>query len=94
LRQRKQIPIFSRRREYAVASIRSLRLAPPAPTFFQGQYMIEGLTFKNGAISFDYGRSTHHLAAGLDEADADYVIGEMCKRVKSLCAKAETRGEP
>ncbi|WP_119270679.1 hypothetical protein [Taklimakanibacter deserti] len=85
LRQRKQIPLFSRSKEYALANIANLRVAPPRPRFYQGQYMIQGLSFKDGAISFDYGRDTHHLASGLDEADAKYVIGEMCKRVKSLC---------
>jgi hypothetical protein len=30
--------------------------------------------------------ATHHLGTDLDEADAKYVIGEMCKRVKSLAA--------
>ncbi len=34
-------------------------------------------------------RSTHRLASDLDEADAKYVVGEMCKRVKLL---ATTRG--
>ena len=89
LRQRKQISIFSRSREYAVATIKNMRLAPPTPVFYQGQYVMQGLTFKEGTIAFDYGRDTHHLGAGLDEADADYVIGEMRKRVKSLGARVE-----
>ena len=42
-------------------------------------------SFNDGAISFDYGRDTHHLASDLDEAEAKYVIIEMCKRVKSIC---------
>jgi hypothetical protein len=85
LRQRKQIPLFSRSREYAVANIENIRLAPPQPQFYRGRYVLSGLSFKDGSISFDYGRDTHQLASGLDEADAKYVIGEMCKRVKSLC---------
>jgi hypothetical protein len=86
LKRRKQIPVFSRSKEYAVASIANLRLAPALPSFF-GYYRqnMSFLTFNEGAISFDYGRDTRHLATGLDEADAKYVIGEMCKRVKSLC---------
>lgn len=87
LRHRKQIPIFSRSRDYAVASIANLRLASLAPALADDQHnMGTALNFKDGAIAFDYGRATHHLGADLDEADAKYVIGEMCKRVKSLCA--------
>jgi len=89
LRRRKQIPIFSRSREFAVATIKRMRPVPPIPSFYRGQEVMQALTFKGGAIAFDYGRDTHHLGAGLDEADADYVIAEMRKRVKSLSAKAE-----
>lgn len=84
LRQRKQTPLFSRSREYAIANMSNLRVAPPQPQYYQGKYIISGPGFKGGAISFDYGRDTYHLASGLDEADAKYVIGEMEKRVKSL----------
>jgi hypothetical protein len=85
LRQRKQIPLFSRSKEYAVANIENMRLAPPQPQFYPGNLVISGLSFKGGSISFDYGRDTHQFASGLDEADAKYVMTEMCKRVKSLC---------
>lgn len=86
LKRRKQIPIFSRSKEYAVASITNLRSAPPPPSYWwYNQQNLSLLTFGDGTISFDYGRSTYHLASGLDEADAKHVIGEMCKRVKSLC---------
>ena len=87
LRQRKQIPVFSRSREYAVANIVNLRVAPPQSSFYQGEHVISGMSFKDGSISFDYGRDTHHLASGLDEADAKYVIDTMCRRVKSLALK-------
>jgi hypothetical protein len=86
-RHRKQIPIFSRSRDYAVASIANLRPASLAPALADEQHnMGTALNFREGAIAFDYGRATHHLGADLDEADAKYVIGEMCKRVKSLRA--------
>jgi hypothetical protein len=87
LSHRKQIPIFSRSRDYAVASIANLRLASLAPALADEQHnMGTAMNFREGAIAFDYGRATHHLGADLDEADAKYVIGEMCRRVKSLCA--------
>jgi hypothetical protein len=87
LKRRKQIPIFSRSKEYAIANIANLRLAPASPqSLWYNQQNMSFLGFKEGTISFDYGRDTHYLASGLDEADAKYVIREMCKRVKSLCS--------
>ena len=90
LKRRKQIPIFSRSKEYAVACITGLRTAPQAQLSWPlslNMNMIP-LGFRDGTIAFDYGRDTHHLGSGLDEADARYVIAEMCKRVKSLCPGA------
>lgn len=85
LKRRKQIPIFGRSREYSVASITNLRPTPGlSPSWYYRQNM-SFLSFSDGTISFDYGRDTCQLGTGLDEADANYVIGEMCKKVKSLC---------
>lgn len=85
LRRRKQIPLFSRSREYAVASIAGLRLAPPRTYRYYYQQDMSFLNFDDaGAIAFDYGRDTHRLGSGLEQADAHYVIQEMRKRVKSL----------
>ncbi|MFZ5673446.1 MAG: hypothetical protein ACOZAM_10840 [Pseudomonadota bacterium] len=90
LKRRKQLPIFSRSREFAVANIARLR---PATLVDEASWSrrqnVSSLSFKDGTIAFDYGRDTHHLASGLDEADAQYVIAEMCKRVKSLCPGRE-----
>ncbi len=83
LRHRKQIPLLSRNREYKVASIANLRVTSPSAD--DDRESLPSMTFSDGAIAFDYGRSTHRLASDLDEADARYVIAEMCKRVKSLC---------
>ncbi|WP_119270678.1 hypothetical protein [Taklimakanibacter deserti] len=84
LKQVKQISLLSRSREYAVAKITNIRLAPPAPKYIRGKYVIQTQSFEAGAIAFDYGHSTCHLGQGLDEADARHVISEMRKRVTSL----------
>lgn len=90
LKRRKQLPIFSRSKEFAVANIARLR---PATLVDEASWSrrqnVSTMSFKDGTIAFDYGRDTHHLASGLDEADAQYVIAEMCKRVKSLCRGGE-----
>jgi hypothetical protein len=86
LKQIKQILLFKRSREYAIANIANVRLAPPEPKFSHGRYVIQILSFRAGAIAFDYGRSTHRLGQGLDEADARHVIDEICKHATSLSA--------
>lgn len=86
LKRRKQIPIFSRSKEYAVASITDLRAASRTQAFWPLAINVNmmPLSFRDGTIAFDYGRDTHHLGSGLDEADARYVIAEMRRRVKAL----------
>lgn len=85
LKRRKRLPVFRRSKEYSVANISGLRPAAladqPSPSKRQN---MSTLSFKDGTIAFDYGRDTHLLATGLDEADAQYVIAQMCKQVKSL----------
>lgn len=94
LRQHKRIFFFSRSKDFAVAAITNMRLAPPQPKYIRGRYVISNLSFQAGAISFDYGRTTHRLGQGLDEAEAVYVIREMCKRVKSLrFSESDSEGE-
>lgn len=85
LKRIKQIPILSRSKEYRVASIANLRLTSMTPASWNDDNeSLPSMTFSDGAISFDYGRSTYRLGSDLDEADAKYVIGEIRKRVKSL----------
>jgi hypothetical protein len=86
LKRRKQIPFLSRRREYRVADISDMRVAADSPVKQFLSARLAGWSYHEGAIAFDYGRSTQEIGPGLDEADAKYVVGEMCKRVKSLGA--------
>lgn len=93
LRRRKQIPIFSRSKEYAIADIAGLRTAPRARTIWPLPFNMNmaPLSFRDGTIAFDYGRDTHYLGSGLDEADARYAIDEMSRRVKSLDKQTVSR---
>jgi hypothetical protein len=86
LKQLKQLFFFSRNKEYALANITNVRLAPPEPKYIRGKYVIASQSFASGAIAFDYGRTTYRLGQGADEAEARYVIEELNKRVKSLGA--------
>lgn len=95
LRQRKQILLFSTDKEFAVAAISNMRLAPPQPKYSRGKYVVSSPLTRTGAIAFDVGRDTHHLGQGLDETEARFVLEELCKQVKSLRAQdyeAPTKG--
>lgn len=85
LRRIRQIPVFGYSEKYSVADISDLRPAPFMPSLKNTVQKFSVWSFTGGAILFDYGRSTYRLGSELSEADAKYVIGEMCKRVKSLC---------
>lgn len=87
LKRRIAIPLASRSREFAVASIAGLRPQPAAPSYFPLQQTMTPLSFRNGTIAFDYGLDTHHLATGLDAADAKYVAAELARCMSSLSAK-------
>lgn len=84
LKQIRRVLLFNRSREFAVAKMANIRLAPPAPKYSNGKYMIQNPGFGSGAIAFDYGRDTQQLGQGLEEADARHVINEMRECVKSL----------
>jgi hypothetical protein len=86
LKRRKQIPFFNRSRKYAVAGIKHLRRTTPRTYRYYYQQDMSFLNFNDGGvIAFDYGSDTHRLGSGLDQADADRVVKEMCKAQKSLC---------
>jgi hypothetical protein len=86
LKRRKQIPFFNRSKEYAVTGIKHLRRTTPRTYRYYYQQDMSFLNFNDaGVIAFDYGSDTHRLGSGLDQADADRVVKEMCKAQKSLC---------
>lgn len=87
LRRRKQILLFGTEKEFAVAAISNMRLAPPQPKRIRGKYVVSSPLTRTGAIAFDVGRDTHHVGQGLDETEARFVLEELCKQVKSLRAQ-------
>lgn len=90
LHYRKQMTGFGRSREYAAAHLHNFRPVTPVYEYDAEGGRTNGL--ENGAISFDYGRSTHRFGLALDEADARRVIAELCGRVTSLCASGAPPG--
>lgn len=92
LRRRKQILFYSTVAEFAVAAIANMGLTPPQPTRIRGKQVISSPLTRVGAITFDYGRETHHLGLGLDETEAIFVMRELGKQVKSLRAQDDEGG--
>jgi hypothetical protein len=92
LKYRLQMAFFSYGRKYAVADVTNLRLTPLSLLDLCNPRFPSLSHWGRCAISLDCGRSTRRLSIALDEADAKYVIGEMCKQVKSLCSKGVSVG--
>jgi hypothetical protein len=86
LRYRQQTPFFSRGKEYTVSNITNLRTTALTYADIYSPRVPPFAHFDRCAVCFDYGPNTHRIAFALRETDAKYVIGEMCGRVKSLCA--------
>lgn len=81
----RQTWLIRQRREYAVANISNLRATALSYADLYSPRVMPFASFDRCAVSFDYGGATHRVAMSLREADAKHLIGEMCKRVKSLC---------
>lgn len=59
--------------EYSAENIKDLRVAPvPHADFFSRNQTMPG--WEPGAIAFDYGVKTIHIARGADEAEGKYIL--------------------
>jgi hypothetical protein len=72
---------LNRRREFSSANIKHLRATPQttSPLMDQGRWMPPIFGAGHGSIAFDYGAKTYRVGAGLDEAEARLVLGEIRK---------------
>jgi hypothetical protein len=59
-------------RQYDMSQVNKMRVVPKPPVFMNQE---EFMHFRSGRISFDYGMRTYRFASGIDEAEADYIIG-------------------
>jgi hypothetical protein len=79
------VPIFGYSRAYAIANVVNPRITPYDQFDLYFPRCLPFPFYKDKhAVSFDYERKKHLLGISFDEADAKYVIDEMCKRVKSF----------
>jgi hypothetical protein len=64
-------------REYEIANIRNLRIAPLHfnPFNFSSSMQIWG--FGGGLIAFDYGAKTYRFGNGLDESEASDIVNQL-----------------
>lgn len=81
LQIRKEILFYARNREFEVAHIRRLRVAPIE---FRPAARLRLLGLGGGLLAFDYGARTFRFGAGLDEAEAREVAGALLARNPAL----------
>ena len=78
LEHRRQIfGLFYRHRGYLLDQISKIRIAPAVANKLRGRYQTP--LPDASSVTFDYGRSTIVLTPGIDEAEANYIVNEMCK---------------
>ena len=73
---------WSRRKIYRGQEVRRLRVAAQAPWPFRFQWHMPLLMGdRMGAVKFDYGARTIHVAGGLDEAEGRAVVERLAARL-------------
>lgn len=71
-------------REYDFSHVHRLRVAPDSINLFDPRSAIRFWGFGGGLIAFDYGSSTVRFGGGVDEAEANRVIGKIASRFPSI----------
>ncbi len=82
------VPMWRRGKEYRLADVRSLRVAPEQLTMWTFR---EGMRFwgiGGGLLAFDYGAKTVRFGAGLDEAEAKMILAAIARRCPQVCRNA------
>lgn len=84
------IPMWRRGKEYRLADVKSLRIAPEQLTMWTFR---EGMRFwgiGGGLLTFDYGARTVRFGAGLDEAEAKMILAVIANRCPQICQTGES----
>lgn len=84
------VPMWRRGKEYRLADVRSLRVAPEQLTLWTFR---EGMRFwgiGGGPLAFDYGAKTVRFGPGADEAEAKMILGAIARRYPQICQTGES----
>ena len=84
------VPMWRRGKEYRLADVRSLRVAPEQLTMWS---FMEGMRFwgiGGGPLAFNYGAKTVRFGAGLEEAEAEMILAAIARRCPQACQTGES----
>jgi hypothetical protein len=82
LKIKKDIFGYGRLKEYELASVRSLRVAPDSFNLWDFSAALRFWGVGGGTIAFDYGASTNRFGAGVDEAEAKDIVTRIKERYR------------
>ena len=80
LTTRRDIGGYGFDKEYDLTQIRDLRVSAMGRSAWDYSGILEFLGLGGGLVAFDYGAKTYRLGAGLDEAEAKFVVRKVTDR--------------
>lgn len=84
------IPMWRRGKEYRLADVRSLRIAPEQLTVWTFREAARFWGIGGGPLAFDYGAKTVRFGPGTDEAEAKMILGVITGRCPRICQTGES----
>ncbi len=80
LTTRREIGGYGFDKEYDLTRVRDLRVSAMGRSAWDYSGILEFLGLGGGLVAFDYGAKTYRLGAGLDEAEAKFVVRKVTDR--------------
>jgi hypothetical protein len=80
LRIRYELFGLGRSREYGLADVRDLRVAPESLNLWSWSAGLRWWGFGGGVVAFDYGPKTVRFGAGIDEAEGKQLVRRILER--------------
>lgn len=84
LTTRREIGGYGFDKEYDLTRVRDLRVSAMGRSAWDYSGILEFLGLGGGLVAFDYGAKTYRLGAGLDEAEAKFVVRKITDRYSNV----------
>ena len=84
LTTRRDIGGYGFDKEYDLTRVRDLRVSAMGRSAWDYSGILEFLGLGGGLVAFDYGAKTYRLGAGLDEAEAKFVVRKITDRYSNV----------
>ena len=85
----KKTPVWTRKKEYRLSDVVTLRISPSASSMWNMSAGMEYWSITGGIIAFDYGAKTVRFGLGVDEAEAKQIIKEIQIRFPKIVEAKE-----